>query len=163
MAKTANCLPNVPVHLILLNGRTLLFSWCTASINDDYVSQPSLKLDMAMTQNCSQWNETRRAGGTFQETWGNSGCGVCTLCSFPCFFFSPGVPIGALVDIPGQWWRAPPQGWWRNEQKIPGQRLATLWSWLSSMALPTSGFPLCKREAKVHLVKPLLFWVFWHV
>lgn len=143
VAKTAICVPNVPV-LILLTGRTLILCCFVDTIKADCLYQPSLKLGMSVTQNHGQWNE-RNSG---QHLPGNQRKQqVYTLCSF-CFVPSSTLYTsqGAPADIPAPWGRAPPWGWWHNEQRTPWHQEQLCGTGLPTLHLPTS----CRRQRSSH-------------
>lgn len=157
VAKTANCVPNVPV-LILLTGRTLILCCFVDTIKADCLYQPSLKLGMSVTQNHGQWNE-RNSG---QHLPGNQRKQqVYTLCSF-CFVPSSTLYTsqGAPADIPAPWGRAPPGDGGIMSRGHPGTRSSCV-----ELAFRPCTFLLLvgDREAHIPLVWPLLFWIFWYL
>jgi hypothetical protein len=135
-----------------LNSNFSVSSWCMATslcrppACPVPVRSTFLQLDVVMTQNHGQWTKDF----TLIKQWAH------TLCSFfLCFFFCPGVPM-------------------QLSSRYSCTIISTFtwmleWCWPCdhsaqqpfSPSLPVFWFLLCVREMKVHLVKSLLFWVFW--
>ena len=111
--------------LILLNDRTLIFSWFRAAVNNDSISQPSLCWVESWHRIAANKVKAEVLGGTLQETQGTAS--MYLLLFVLCSFLYPGIwkrclQKACLSHDRGLLLRA------GGVTSIPGKHLTTLWS-----------------------------------